>query len=335
LTHHSSNRRALAGLLLSLAMLGISGCHKSAPAAPAAPAADAPDDAAKGGAEGLNLPAEQVQKLGIATEAAKSFSYTPEVIGYGVIITHDSIATAVAELTTAQAAEAQSRAVAARAQRLAGTSGAMAADAVDNATRQSASDNAALVLAERRLATVIGEGIPGGIANSALLQELASGKAKLLRASFALGVLRGTPTRLRAAPLDTNQSATAQPSRNWTVQQIWSAPADPSLPGRSFFGVLRTSDAGEGERLLVWAPGPQAAVPGVTVPATAVVISDGKYWCYVEDKPGHYLRREVATDKPVGADYFVNQGIAVGDKVVTAQAGLLLARETNPSTEAD
>jgi hypothetical protein len=65
------------------------------------------------------------------------------------------------------------------------------------------------------------------------------------------------------------------------------------------------------------------------------VISDGKYWCYVEDKPGHYLRREVATDKPVGADYFVNQGIAVGDKVVTAQAGLLLARETNPSTEAD
>jgi hypothetical protein len=95
------------------------------------------------------------------------------------------------------------------------------------------------------------------------------------------------------------------------------------------------SDAGEGERLLVWAPGPQAAQRGVTVPAAALVISDGRYWCYVEDKPGHYLRREVATDKPVGAAYFVTQSIAAGDKVVTAQAGLLLARETNPSTEAD
>lgn len=322
MTHHSNRRRALAGVLLSgLAMLGIAGCHRTAPAA------DAPEDAAKPTAEGVSLPAEQVQKMGIATAPAKAFNFTLEITGYGVVIAHDSIATAVAELTTAQAAEAQSRAVAARAQRLAGTSGAMAADAVENATRQAAGDNAALVLAQRRLVTVIGEGIPGGVANGELLQELASGKAKLLRASFALGVLQGTPTHLRAAPLDASQ--------NWTVHQIWNAPADPTLPGRSFFGVLRMSDAGEGERLLVWAPGTQAAVPGVTVPAASVVISDGKYWCYVEDKPGHFVRREVATDKPVGADYFVTQGVAAGDAVVTAQAGLLLARETNPSTEAD
>jgi hypothetical protein len=33
--------------------------------------------------------------------------------------------------------------------------------------------------------------------------------------------------------------------------------------------------------------------------------------------------------------YFVTEGIAAGDKVVTAAAGLLLARETNPSSEAD
>ena len=66
--------------------------------------------------------------------------------------------------TTAQAAADQSRAAAARAQRLAGTPGAMAADAVESATRQVASDTAALALAQRRLSTVIGEGIPGGIA---------------------------------------------------------------------------------------------------------------------------------------------------------------------------
>jgi hypothetical protein len=320
----------LAGLVLvGLAMLGVAACHR------AAPAADAPDDVAKVTAEGVSVSTEQVQKLGILTESAKPFAYTPEIAGYGVVIAHDSIATAVAELTTAQAAEVQSRAVAARAQRLAGTSGAMAADTVESATRQATSDNAALVLAQRRLATVVGEGIPGGLKNSALLQGLASGNAKLLRASFALGVLQATPSSLRAARLDTAPSGSAQPSRNWAVHQIWSAPADPSLPGRSFFGVLRMSDAGEGERLLVWAPGPRAALPGVTIPATAVVISDGKYWCYVEDKPGHYLRREVATDKPVGAAYFVTQGIGAGEQVVTAQAGLLLARETNPSTEAD
>jgi hypothetical protein len=327
LTTHLDRRRALAArlVILGLGVLGIAGCHR------ASPAADAPDEPAKAAGEGVGLSAEQVQKLGIVTEAAKSFDYTPEVSGYGVVIPHDNIATAFAELATAQAAAEQSRAVAARAQRLAGTSGAMAADTVENATRQAASDNAALELAQRRLATVIGEGIPGGIAATPLLQDLASGKAKLLRASFPLGVIQGgAPPTLRVARLDT-----APPTQSWNVHPLWSAPADPSLPGRSFFGVLRMSDAGEGERLLVWAPGTEAAQRGVTVPAAALVISDGRYWCYVQDKPDHYLRHEIATDKPVGAAYFVTQGIAAGDKLVTAQAGLLLARETNPSTEAD
>jgi hypothetical protein len=313
LTTHNGRRAAL-GAPLVLLGLGMMASAKSAE-------------------PGVSLSAEQVQKVGIVTEAAQSFNYTPEINGYGVVIAHDSIAGAVAELTTAQAAAEQSRAVAARAQRLAGTPGAMAADAVENATRQAASDSAALELAQRRLATVIGDGLPGGSANRPLLQDLASGKVKLLRATFPLGVVQGVaPRSLRAARLDAALSGTAQ---GWSVHQMWTAPADPGLPGRSFFGVLRMSDVGEGERLLVWAPGPQAAQRGVTVPAAAVVISDGRYWCYVEDKPGHYLRREVATDKPVGAAYFVTRGIAVGDKVVTAQAGLLLARETNPSAEAD
>ena len=116
---------------------------------------------------------------------------------------------------------------------------------------------------------------------------------------------------------------------------IGSAPADASLPGRSFFALLKDGEAGEGERLLVWAPGTGAAQHGVTVPAASLVISDGKYWCYVERTAGVYVRREVTTDRPLGADYFVTQGIAAGDRIVIAGAGLLLAREMNPGTEAD
>jgi hypothetical protein len=47
------------------------------------------------------------------------------------------------------------------------------------------------------------------------------------------------------------------------------------------------------------------------------------------------VRREIDTDRPIGEGYFVTQGIAAGDRVVTAAASLLLAREMNPSTEAD
>jgi hypothetical protein len=316
-------RRAIAlSAILGCGLLGLAACHRTAPAEEAnASAAEAPG-------EGVTLTAEQVQKEGIATEPAQAADYAPETTGYGVVIPHDAVAVAVAELTTAQAAAAQSRAAAARAQRLAGTPGALSADTVESATRQVAADTAALALAEHRLSSVIGGRLPAGLESGPALQDLASGKVKLLRATFPLGAqLSTTPASLRAARLDADTG--------WTLHQVWSAPADANLPGRSFFALLKDSDAGEGERLLVQAPGAGPAQRGVRVPASSLVISAGKYWCYVEQKPGVYVRREVATDRPLGSDYFVTQAIAAGDKLVTSGAGLLLAREMNPSTEAD
>lgn len=317
-------RRAIAlTTFLSCGLLALAGCQKPAPAdeaktsAPAAAAAD-----------GVTLTAEQVAKAGIATAPATAANFAAETAGYGVVIGHDTVAVAVAELATAQAAAAQSRAAAARAQHLAGTPGALSADTVDGAVRQVAADTAALSLAQQRLSAVIGGGPPGGLDGGAVLQDLASGRVKLLRATFALGAaLPAPPATLRVARLDA--------ATGWSVHPVWSAPADVNLPGRSFFALLKDSDAGEGERLLVWAPGSGPAQHGVTVAAAAVVISDGRYWCYVATRPGVYVRREVATDRPLGGDYFVTQGVAVGDQVVIAGAGLLLARELNPGTAAD
>jgi hypothetical protein len=308
--------------VLGCGMLGLAGCH------PAAPAEDAKAPAAESGAEGVTLTAEQVAKVGITTAPATAADYAPETVGYGVVMPHETLAVAGAELATAQAAVAQSRAASARAQRLSGTPGALSADAVENATRQVAADTAALALAQQRLSSVIGGALPQGFEGGPALQDLASGKVKLLRATFPLGAsLPRAPASLRAAHLDA--------ATGWTLHPVWSAPADANLPGRSFFALLKDSDAGEGERLLVWAPGTGPAQHGVTVPASSLVISGGQYWCYVEGKPGVYVRREVATDRPLGADYFVSQGVAAGDKVVTSGAALLLARELNPSTEAD
>ncbi len=331
LGRHGALAAGALALAASLGLLALAGCHRSSTAEDAS-GADASQPAAKKAA-GITLSSEQVTKLGVATQPAKATEYTAEIVGFGVIIPHDAIAAAVAELTTAQAAQAQSRAAAARTQRLAGTPGAMSADAVETSARQVATDTAAVTLAERRLSTVIGGG-PLAL-TGAQLQDLASGKAKLLRATFPLGTLEGSiPGSLRAAPLGTASPGTPQ-APGWSLHPVWNAPADASLPGRSFFALLHGGDAAEGERVLVWAPGSGSAQQGVMVPAAALVISEGKYWCYVETKPGVYVRREVATDRPVGDGYVVTQGFAAGERLVTAAAGLLLARELNPSTEAD
>jgi hypothetical protein len=332
--------RAMAAALY-LGILGLTGCHR-APPGENAKAGDAPqrfpkEEKQKENAEGVTLTADQAKSVGVATEPAKPFRYSAETSGFGIVIPHDAIATAVAELITAQAAARQSHAALERSQRLKGTPGAMSADAVESAARQAETDGAALALAEQRLTTIIGAGPPGGLAkNGSMLHEMASGKIKLLRATFPLGALQGSmPATLRAAHLDALSPTAPHPAQDWRLNSVWAAPADATLPGRSFFAPLKNTDAGEGERLLVWASAAGPSQQGVVVPAASLVISDGKYWCYVETKSYVYVMRQINTDRPVADGYFVTEGIAAGDKVVTTAAGLLLARETNPNTAAD
>jgi hypothetical protein len=335
----------LSGLCATFLLLG--GCGKSAapgkgePAAgaPAAakssadhpPDAGAPAAAGEEPAEGVALKPDEVEKMGIAVAAAAAAHHVPETAGFGVVTAHESIAQAVAELVSAQALDRQSRAALARAKQLSGTPGALAADAQEVAERQATVDQAALLLARQRLTASFGQSPPWkDDVTSPVLRALADGQIKLVRVTFPLGSLGAeTPGRLQLAHLNAANSA-----KSWTSTSIWGAPADATVPGRSFFALLKGGDASEGARLLVWAPA-GAPEAGVLIPAAAAVISGGKYWCYLERKPGVFVRTELDTSMPVADGYFVKEGIAPNDKVVTNSAGLLLARETNPGSAAE
>jgi hypothetical protein len=365
MNERNSNQRSpspvhkLAALCVAVLILGA--CQKTAAptadaadakAKPAAAAKDAGEaktaagDEAKGEAagkdeeakgekgeegKGVTLTAEQVEKLGLETQAAVASDYRQETTGYGVVVPHETIATAVAELTQAQATSQQSHAALARAQRLTGTPGAVSADVEETAVRQAAVDEATLTLSHQKLASVVGMRPPWKPdESSGLLQELAGGAIKLVRVTFPLGTLSGgVPATLRA----THISGTT-PETGWKLNSPWVAPADATVPGRSFFALLKGSDASEGERLMVFAP-VGAAATGALVPVAAVVLSEGQYWCYLEKDEGHFVRTPLDTTRPTAEGYFVTAGVEPGDKVVTAAAGLLLAKETNSGSEPD
>jgi hypothetical protein len=321
---------------LWMGALWLAGCQKPPAAADAptheskAPAASADTTRAQEVSAGVVLTSEQVGKMGILTTPAKAASYTPEAAGYAVVVAHEGLAQGVADLVAALAVERQSGAALARAQRLAGTPGAVPADAQESAMRQAAVDQAALKLARQRLTAILGQKPPWKDSDNSMLDALGSGEIKLVRATFPLGVLNGTaPASLRLARINAGLGA-----KSWRTSSVWAAPADPNVPGRSYFTVLKGSDASEGERLLAWAP-VGASEAGVLVPAAAIVVSDNKYWCYVERKPGLFVRSEIDTSMPLEDGYFVKQGVASGDTVVTASAGLLLAREMNSGAAAE
>jgi hypothetical protein len=303
----------------------------AAKAAPEEKKAQAEDAAAQ--TADLKLEADEVAKLGIATTAAVAVRFVPAKQGFAVVLGHDAIAQAVADVTTAQAGARQSQAVLARVARLAGTAGAESAEARESAVRQAAVDSASLHLAEAKSSAILGQHPPwAGQDDSKVLNELAAGRSKLLRITFPLGVLNGAaPSSLRVARLD----ATATGDR-WTVHAVWDAPADSGSPGRSFFALLQHTDAGEGERLLAWAngEGAGAAESGVLVPPASVVMSDGRYWCYVERQPNVFTRLPLDISRSMADGYFA-AGIKPGEQIVTSAAGLLLARQINPSSEAE
>ena len=313
---------------VGLAILLLGGCQRApdgggatAADAKSAEAKDAPEKA--GGEEGVTLKAEEIPKAGIQTVAAAAARHAPDVVGYGVVVAQDAIAQAAADLATAAAAEQQSSAALARARGLAGTPGAGSVEALELAERQAALDRAAHALAVRKLAALYGGTAPwqseGGRAE---LGRLAGGAGKLVRVTFPLGTLGATmPKTLRLAPLDAAPEARAFASR-----LVWAAPADATVPGRSLYAIVSEATLADGERLVARAE-VGVTTDGVIVPFASVVLSAGRYWCYVEEKPGHYVRTEVTTEVATDDGYFVREGIEPGAKIVSAAAGVLLAKE--------
>jgi hypothetical protein len=279
--------------------------------------------------EGVALTPEKMAKLGLVTQVERSAENRAQVAGFGAVMPHETFGQAAAEIATARAAARQSRATLARQKTLAGTPGAVSGEVEDSAIRQAAVDEAALDLAYQRLTSTLGTNPPWKSGDDRTLKELASGRVKLLRATFPLGALNnGTPASLRAARIG------AAPSAGWMLRSVWNAPADANVPGRSFFALLKEGDAAEGERLEVWAPtGPATA--GVLIADSAVVMSEGKYWCYVEKKPGTFMRVEIDAGRPTTGGYFVTDSVHEGDKVVTTGAAFLLAAESNSGAEPD
>ena len=286
------------------------------------------DDADK--KEGVTLTPEQIEKLGLTSQAAQALDYRVESPGYGVVLDHQVIAQAVADLQVAQATAQFSQASLERARKLHGTPGAESADVEQTAEQKAAVDSATLVLTTEKLSSTWGMKPPWkGNIHDPQVQALARGNTQLVRVTLPLGSAPGTPEELHGGRI-----GTSRPEASASMHPVWLAPGDANIPGRSYFTLLPAGTVAEGERLQVWAPsGP--STPGALVPTAAVVMSGGQYWCYVEKTPGTFVRVAVDTSRPASGGYVVTEDIKPGDKVVTTAASQLLAKENGSSEEPD
>lgn len=271
-------------------------------------------------------------RLGLRVSPAAPATYTPHVHGYGVVLNFSTLAPTLAAVVMAQAAVLQSHAALEDARALFGTTNskhAMSREALEAAEHQDASDQAQLELAYRQEVSAFGQNAPWRTAerDSPVLTRLTYGHAVLVQATFPLGVEFATaPAIFFVARLNTQ---VGQPSVSATT--IWDAPADPTIPGRSFFALVEGSDLAQGEHVLIVAPTGQP-LKGVKIPADAVVLSEDKAWCYVFRAPHTFNRLPIDLNRALDSGYFVERGITPNEPVVVMGAGLLLARELGLAT---
>ena len=274
----------------------------------------------------------EAARLGIETQPAQRAKYTPQVRGYGVVVNLSTLAQSDSDIRTGQAAVADSDAALQRMTHLYGERGgthAASEQQMYSARHQAQSDKAQLALADRKEAATFGQDAPwrGPTRDDGLLDFLTAGHASLVQATFPLGIaFTSAPLLLVITRLD------PQPGqKSWTSNKIWNAPADPTIPGRSFFAVVGAGELAQGEHVLVFAP-TGAAIDGVSVPAEAVVLSEDKPWCYVALSPRHFQRVPIDLRFQLAGGYFVAKGIAPEQPVVVKGTGLLLARELGAAT---
>jgi hypothetical protein len=279
--------------------------------------------------EGLTLTPEQLEKLGVTLQPAQAIEYREESTGYGVVLDHQAIAQAVADLRTAQATAQFSKSSLERARQLHGTQGAISADLEQTAEQKAAVDSAALTLTTEKLSSTWGMKPPWKDMHDSRIQSLAHGDTQLVRVTFPLGTLQATPTEFHSARV-----GSGRPDATSNMHPVWIAPADANIPGRSFFTLFPAGTFAEGERLQVWAPTGQPT-SGALIPTAAVVLNNSKYWCYVEKTPGTLVRVEVDTSRLTDGGYFVTEEVKPGDKIVVTAASQLLAKETGSSEEPD
>lgn len=284
-----------------------------------------PAEAEKPEGPGLTLKAEEVKSLGLTIQAALPAQFTGRITGYGVVTALDTIAQADSEFLTAQAAAAQSAAAAARARSLStGEEAAISREQLEVAESKAAADAAALALARRKTEAAFGLNSPWHDAadRQAVMRRLASGAAVLVRVTF--------PAVAGAAPKRVDISRMGADRKSWSAHTIWDAPADVTVPGRSFYALVDGSDLAQNERVIAAIP-TGTSQAGAKIPAHALVYGESEAWVFLQTGENTFQRTKVDISRPLDDGYFVNS-VKPGDKVVVDGAGLLMAREINPST---
>ena len=285
------------------------------------------------------LPAQEVEKgteydskpetaeAVVSVIALKSETRAQAVEGTATVLAPDTLIQLDADLKAQKIAADFSRAQRARSETLFKDKVTISRQDMETAARQSETDAVQFSLLENRLRMTWGDAAPFLDAERRrdVIARLSSGQLNIVRLDFP-NIDAHEPRNVKVMPLLGNGSV--------AIEKLWPAPqGNMAMPGSSFLALLPAAPGlRQGDRARAVADNGDNAT-GVVIPSSAIVITEGRAWAFIQKRADKYARRPVPLENPVEGGYLVKLGFAEGDKVVIRGAGHLLAREAEPEED--
>ena len=270
----------------------------------------------------LSLSPDVQAHVGLKTTTLSSQKRSSQIDAFAKVVDPGPLAQLEADLLSAEASAAASKAQAQRARALNATGGSVASKDVEAAVAQAGSDAAKVALLRRRLGLEWGPGIArlSDARRRALIDELARGAAALVH-------------------VDTPSNEGQDGARSVDID-IGSASAHGVVLGPARQAEPRLQSSG----LIVKVSGPSAillsigltqsahinqsnAVAGVVLPRSAIIRFEGSDWAYVRRGPTRFERRLIPSPIPQEKGLFTAEGFHAGDEVVSQGAAEVFSIE--------
>jgi hypothetical protein len=306
---------------------------------------DAPKPAAAAPEQGVvKLDSEGQEKGGIETAAPREITYQGQVRAYGVILPLDRLTslynsslTAALQLRSAEVKLAASKTANARAQNLlkvfptaaSQAESAQATDQMDATAVEAAHAQVDAIsnTAIQEWGPVLGQAIA---TRSALAEKLIRRQSCLVQLTLQPGAMAEAPAQISVR---FGSGTTAKADLISEATQ-----ADPKIPNASFLYII-PSVPGALTGMSVVSSFPEgAAIPGIGIPASAVVWQAGRAWMYVQAGSDRFERRAIGDEAAPTADggYVLPAANWTPDKlVVVAGAQTLLSEESKSQMQSN
>jgi hypothetical protein len=279
-----------------------------------------------GGQVVVELSRDEQARIGLETEKVNAVTQSQEATAYGVVLDPAPLAALDAELASARAAVAASRAEYERARLLHSEQQNVSLKDFETARAKFQADQTQLNLQYQRLADEWGVRLSAmsPAERVRLIDALTKRIAGIIRISLPPGQpLLGEPKEARLVVL-------GYETQPLVTRTIWPAPTvDSHLQGQSFLLTVEAQGfpLRPGTAVTGHLESPGTAKPGVVVPEAAVVRTGDNAWAYVQIAPTQFERRQLEVTMPGSSGWFVRSGFAANDRVVVTGAQALLSEE--------